>query len=181
MPMDTELEQRLASVREQEAVKKKYRRRVLLERMVLLPLLLIAILGYFNIGRVVVQGVSMEPTLKTGDSLFFLKSYQVFSPLQTGDIVVLQKKVGKLEGEDLIKRVVFIQNANGDAPWPTTLPVAKKEMATAIFFPEKGKWRQQKYPNAIFVVGDNYEHSLDSREIGPMYTYDILGKVLTDK
>jgi signal peptidase I len=179
--MDTELQERLAKVREQEAEENSKRRKTRIERWILLPILVAVLVGYFNTGRVVVQGISMEPTLKSGDSLFFLKSYETFSPLKAGDIVVLQKIVGKLQGEDLIKRVVFIQNAKGNAPWPQALTVAGQEIPTETLFPTQSKWRTQNYPYAIFVVGDNLQRSIDSREIGPMYALDVLGKVITNK
>jgi signal peptidase I len=179
--MDAELQERLAQVREQEAQENSKRRKTRIERWILLPILVLLLITYFNTGRVVVQGISMEPTLKTGDSLFFLKSYETFSPLKAGDIVVLQKIVGKLQGEDLIKRVVFIQNAKGNAPWPQTLTVAGQEVQTEILFPAQSKWRTQNYPNAIFVIGDNLSRSIDSREIGPMYELDVLGKVIGNK
>jgi signal peptidase I len=179
--MDAELQERLAQIREQEAKENSTRRKTRVERWILLPILAVLLITYFNVGRVVVQGISMEPTLKTGDSLFFLKSYETFSPLKPGDIVVLKKIAGKLQGEDLIKRVVFIQNAKGDTPWPQTLNVAGQEVPTERLFPTTSKWRIQNYARGIFVIGDNLQRSLDSREVGPMYEIDVLGKVIGSK
>jgi signal peptidase I len=65
-----------------------------------------------------VQGQSMSPRYTTGDSLVVLKTFRLFTPVKVGDIVIIKLKHGRYKGEEIVKRVVFVQNEKGDAPWP---------------------------------------------------------------
>jgi signal peptidase I len=176
--MDPELAERLVRVRDEEAKKATSRRRLWIERGILLPLLLLAVLAYFSVGRVTVQGISMEPTLRTGQTFFYLKPFALFAPLKPGDVVVLKPRRGTQEGTDLIKRVVFIQNERGNAPFPATVVTTQGTIPFAQLFPKEASKERGGARLGIYVLGDNLERSIDSREFGPVFASEVLGKVV---
>jgi signal peptidase I len=177
---DAEGQRRLDAIREQEQRKARLRERVKKERRVLLPLLAFVALLMPNFGRVQVIGASMEPQFHSGDSLIILKTFRIFSPLKPGDIVVVRKKEGEAAGEELIKRVVFVQNAQGNAKWPEMVETSRGPLPMRLFFPREVTGITKVPANYICVMGDNFEVSSDSRdpEIGPIAPSETIGKVL---
>ena len=173
-----ELSERLGALNPAKSGNETLRRRIFWERIILLPLLAAAALGFMAFGLVQVNGISMEPQFRTGDRLFYLKAYQWFAPLQPGDIVVINKKYGKYAGIHLIKRVFFIQNEEGNATWPKTIQTASGAVVPLDMFPNY-QYRGAVVPkHHILVVGDNFENSEDSRDdsIGPIAEDEIMGK-----
>jgi signal peptidase I len=122
----------------------------------------------------------MEPRFHGGDSLIILKTFRIFSPLKVGDIVVVAKKEGETAGQELIKRVVFIQNAEGNAKWPESVETSRGPLPMRLLFPTEVMGIRKVPANDICVMGDNFEVSSDSRdpEIGPIAPSEIVGKVL---
>jgi signal peptidase I len=178
--LDPELSASLAQREAERRRKENLRVRVLKERRVLFPLLGMALLMLPNFGRAKVMGNSMYPQYNNGDTLVLLKTYRLFSPIKVGDIVVLQKKEGGLEGEDLVKRVVFIQNEEGNAPWPKTITNKRGTFETVRLFPREVMGFVKVPPRHIYVMGDNVWNSTDSRdpEVGAVAENEIIGKVL---
>ena len=76
-------------------------------------LLALVIVAYFNVKRIVVTGVSMQPTFKNAQSVFVWTSVPR-SSLRSGDIIVFHSP----DGDEYIKRIVFIQNNEGTARPP---------------------------------------------------------------
>ena len=171
----------LQPYRPEETRIEKTRRWQRIERMILLPLLLIAIVGVFNLKIGQVEGRSMSPTYETGDKLLLLRSYKTFSPVKVGDIVVVKLNHGKYKGEQWVKRVVFIQNSTGTAQWQPTIHTPRDPHVplTQWFYPY-ATGQESVPPNAIMVMGDNYRNSVDSRdpEIGAITPDEIEGKVI---
>ncbi len=176
--LSPELEDRLDEVRLQEKKKQSLRQQVMRERRVLLPALGIALLALPNFRMAEVTGHSMEPQYDTGDRLVVLKSYRLFTPLKVGDIVVIKRKYGKDAGEQLVKRVVFIQNDDGTAKWPATVRTMRGDIPMEPFFPDEVEGSRVVPPNGIMVMGDNIMNSSDSREFGALRDEEIMGKVL---
>jgi signal peptidase I len=178
--LDPALRERMAQVEEERRRKDALRARVVKERRVLFPLLGVALLMLPNFGRAKVVGHSMEPQFNTGDSLILLKTYRYLSPIKAGDIVVLQKKEGRLEGEDLVKRVVFVQNDAGNAPWPETITNKRGTFKTSQLFPRESLGFVKVPPHHLYVMGDNVWNSVDSRDpdVGAVSENEIIGKVL---
>ncbi len=145
---------------------------------VLAPLLLVMAL----LGRpATVFGISMMPTLQEGDRLLL---QQIAYEPQLGDVVVIDRNTQ--EESNLIKRVIgcagdvididFQQGIvyrNGEAldePYINEPTFLQMDVEFPVTVPE----------GCIFVMGDNRNHSDDSRdsEIGMVDTRRVMGKAL---
>ena len=146
--------------------------------LTLLTAFIIAIsLRIFVFEFVGIDGPSMEPTFYKGESVVINKLVYKYSTPSRGDIVVVLfpnvtdhyvKRVIGLQGETLqiIKGVVYI---NGQAL--STDYYNKSEIQLGDFGPivvEQG---------SVFLMGDNRNHSQDSRALGTLKISDITGKV----
>jgi signal peptidase I len=153
------------------------------ERRILFPMLAASLFLLPNFGRAKVVGRSMEPTLHSGQSLVILKTHRLFSPLRVGDMVVITKKEGDLQGEDIVKRIVFIQNAEGNAPWPKTINTAHGPIVASRLFPREVLGYEKVPPHKIYVLGDNLPVSTDSRDpdVGAVDPSEVIGKVVFRK
>lgn len=145
------------------------------------------LLASFSVQTVHVIGYSMVPTLANGDLLVASKiDYRLHAP-QRGDIVILQNP-GQ-SSEDFIKRViglpgdhVLIRDArvfiNGSqlmepyvvSPWTLTRnwPISSPSEPDGEIVP----------PASYFVLGDNRDHSSDSRYFGYISLSQIQGKAV---
>ena len=142
-----------------------------------LPAILIALLINVFIGQATrVEGQSMEPSLHSDQRLVVEKvSYRFHGP-QRFDVVVL--KLPSQGDELLIKRVVGLPGEtveirdgqvyiNGD-------PLAEPFINGAT-----GPGRNEHVivpPLHVFVLGDNRDHSNDSRSFGPVPIENIVGR-----
>ena len=123
----------------------------------------------------VVMSGSMEPTLEVGS--YLIGQHAVINP-ERGDIVVF-----KIDGDDrdLIKRVVGVTGdvidivdgklwVNGE---PATDEHAQGTTKTLDYLNEHVSFPYIVPDDAVFVMGDNREHSLDSRSFGAVPLEDI--------
>ena len=128
----------------------------------LLFLFAIVIFFYYNFKTIEVQGDSMMPTLEPGQRLLVSKAYWLVGDLKFKDIIVIEnsrdddiiiKRVYKLAGEKVdIKNVPFTWDlTQGD-----------------YIVPE----------GTVYVLGDNWSVSQDSRHYGPFDLTDVIGKVV---
>lgn len=147
----------------------------------------ITLIFVFLVRLVGVNGESMLPTLYHGDYLA-LQSNVIMGDLEYGDIVVARKLEFR-DGEPIVKRVIATEGQtvridydnNGelyvsvdgvvlDEPYinEEMLPIYEVPMEVTV---EK---------DCIFVMGDNRNHSSDSRveSIGQIKLDQVLGKVL---
>ncbi len=110
----------------------------------------------------IVQGVSMEPTLKQG---YVLSCTTDLEGLQCGDIVIL-----KHGGLKLVKRIAGL-------PGDVVSVKDHKIYVNDILFDEipvmdeDKQWRLGS--DQVFVLGDNRSHSSDSRTFGPVMRRDV--------
>lgn len=146
----------------------------------LLWVFLYALLFYrFVISSCVVEGVSMDPTLKPGSARLVNRFIYFFKEPQRGDIIVLSKK--QVIPFYLIKRIIGIPGDHvqirGGAVWVNgekiEEPYAKGKTTPSIHIQKLG---EKEY----FVLGDNREDSDDSRFWGPAHRTEIVGKVSAD-
>jgi len=150
----------------------------------LVMVLAVMILIFTFVGRIiVVDGISMEPTLYHGD-LLLLQSVG-YTPKQ-GDVVVLTKEFEDADGP-IVKRViatggqhvvidydagtVTVDGQVLDEPYiKEVMMQPPEESITDILVPE----------GSIFVMGDNRNHSSDSRNVtlGAVDERYVLGQAL---
>jgi signal peptidase I len=109
---------------------------------------------------VVVQGESMEPTFTHGQRLWVTEAYWLFGGLKANDVVLVRSPE---DGDVLIKRVYRLPGQELDWDAPTLQQVGNRRFVPA---------------NAIIIVGDNPEVSVDSRDFGPVPLNHVIGKVL---
>lgn len=150
---------------------------------------LVAVLVFNCFARLTrVDGSSMDNTLQHGElMLVWSLGYQ---PKQ-GDIVVLNKTTtifpGHSESKAIVKRVIATENQTVDIDYgagmvyvdgaPLDEPYIKEEMYFPLDMPET-HWEIPE--GSIFVLGDNRNHSTDSRSalLGPIDEDYVLGKVV---
>lgn len=129
-----------------------------------------------------VSGNSMVPTFHTGDYLITEKISYKFRNPKRGEIVVLKNP--RDETQDFIKRIIavpgdtlMIQNSkvflNNEPSREDYLPPGTPTKAGA-FVTEGTPIKAAS--NQYFVIGDNREHSSDSREWGPVTKEEIVGR-----
>lgn len=148
--------------------------------IVFLALVLYVVIQY-AVQTVHVLGSSMLYTLHDNDLLVASKiSYKLHQP-QRGDIIVF--KPPDEASRDFIKRIIALPGerlriVNG-------VVYINDQVLHEPYLPEKwtynNNWPQsgQDYilpPNMFFVMGDNRNHSSDSRTFGPITLDSILGK-----
>ena len=132
----------------------------------------------FVIGTSTVDGQSMNPTLKNGQRVFFLRIQPRYS---VGDIISFRMPSGDYYVKRVIAKegdVVVVENGgitvNGEPlEEPYANGVTETQEDTVVYPYTVGK-------DAYFVVGDNREHSIDSRSFGGIVKYQIRGRILGD-
>ena len=137
-------------------------------------LVIILLVKNFIVSPIIVNGDSMDPTLKDGDVMILNKLYST-EDIERFDIVVI-----KYESRYIIKRIIGLPGdevkvedntlyINGKAYVQDFLD---KDIATENFIIKEVP--KEHY----FVLGDNRDVSLDSRNIGPVSAKDIEGKAI---
>jgi signal peptidase I len=111
----------------------------------------------------IVHGESMLPTLHDGDRVFVVP-YRGNTTPSRGDVIVLRDIAGS--PEMLIKRVVAI---GGDR-------VRVENGSIVRYVPES--YSTTVPDGYVFVMGDNQEHSFDSRTFGAVPGSKVVGKAL---
>lgn len=147
-------------------------------------LAVVLLIFLFVLRVVVVSGPSMDETLNDGDYLLLLNGI-FFNNYKQGDIIVASKDSFH-DGEPIIKRViategqevdidfnlgvVYVDGVALDEPYINT-PTNLDEGTAFPLVVEKGH---------LFVMGDNRNHSKDSRspEIGLIDKREVLGKAV---
>lgn len=144
---------------------------------ILIPVLMVSLIRYFFIGVYVIDGNSMEPTLKNLERIAINKISYLFGEPSRGDIVIFRDPVD--EQKFLVKRIVGI---------PYDLIKIKKghlyvnnQQVIESYSPEQiwMDYDEDEVPeNHYFVLGDNRNNSYDSREkmIGMVKKEALIGK-----
>ncbi|MBI1334410.1 MAG: signal peptidase I [Armatimonadetes bacterium] len=129
----------------------------------LIVVLMVSIVFFTSFKTAEVRGESMLPTLQNGQKVLTCHAYWLVGQIKVNDIIVLKEEKSN---DYFIKRVLGLP---GDAiPW---------SMAPRDWPLEKGNYIVP--PGRIYVVGDNINHSDDSRKFGAFLQSNILGKVIT--
>ncbi len=150
--------------------------------------LIIAILLALVIRTFVVQAFkipsgSMLPTLQIGDHILVNKFLYYFRPIQRGDIIVF--KFPQDESRDFIKRVIGLPGETLEIRGKEVLINGKplqEPYAVYADWPigrvgERGRLGPIVIPaDTLFMMGDNRDHSMDSRVWGFLDVAKVKGK-----
>ena len=145
--------------------------------------LAVVVLFTFVIRLIGVDGHSMVPTLQDGDRLLVLNS-MLYDDYKHGDIVVLRK--ASFLAEPIVKRVIATEGQTVDIDFSTGSVyvdgvLLKEDYINELTFEEEGTEFPLTVPEgSIFVMGDNRNHSNDSRDarLGTVDTRFVIGKAV---
>ena len=138
-----------------------------------------AVLLLFRVffGLAVVEGSSMYPGYEDGDLVFYARQY---GELERGDVVLADMQ----EGRTLIKRVIAVPGEELLIdPETGEVFIDGRELEEPYAVGDTWPGARQKNPQTLgedewFLMGDNREHSQDSRYYGTAGRGQIRGKVL---
>lgn len=145
--------------------------------------LAVVLLFTFIIRLIGVDGHSMVPTLQDGDRLLVLNAL-VYDAYQVGDIVVLRKQA--FMEEPIVKRVIATEGQTVDIDFATGSvwvdgALLEEDYINELTFTEEGTPFPLTVPEgSIFVMGDNRNHSSDSRhsELGTVDARYVIGRAV---
>ena len=145
--------------------------------------LAVVLLFTFVIRLIGVDGHSMVPTLQDGDRLLVLSSL-LYDDYSYGDIVVLRK--AEFLEEPIVKRVIATAGQTVDIDFASGTVYVDGEALdepyiNELTFLEEGTEFPLTVPEGcIFVMGDNRNHSSDSRDarLGTVDTRYVIGKAV---
>lgn len=128
-----------------------------------------------------VEGHSMDDSLHDGQHLLIDKLTPRFDDYSRGDVVVLHPPDEPEDSTPFIKRVIGVAGDHLEVRDGGVLidgveleePYVAPGAVTEPTF-DKDSW--DIGPGEVFVMGDNREDSLDSREFGVVQTSEIIGR-----
>ena len=138
-------------------------------------LIVVVVIRTFFVTPIIVSGDSMNPTLKDGEVMILNK----MGKIERFGIIVIEAEIeknGKIEKEDIIKRVIALPGEvvsceNGVIYLnDRVLEGDEYGSGTTPDFP-----RTQLKDNEYFVLGDNRQNSMDSQELGPFNVEKVKG------
>ena len=137
-----------------------------------MAVLILVSLFLLNFKIIIVDGPSMQPTYDDKQILLARKygQAQINDSVQRNDIIVFKK-----EGQLMIKRVVgisgdFIELSNGH--------ISRNGVLISPYTYSGEDRDYQLNENEYFVIGDNHQNSMDSREYGAIHSEQILGTIV---
>lgn len=142
--------------------------------------LIVVFLVITFVGRVVkVDGYSMEPTLNSGDRLIVTN---IHGDLKRNDIVAIKRE----NDTSLVKRIIAVEGDTIDINFDTSEVFVNDVLLHEDFINEPTTNQldfegPQTVPQGhVFVMGDNRNHSEDSRHsaVGMIDEKNIFGKVI---
>jgi signal peptidase I len=160
----------------------KLQRRSFLREIIDTLVLIAAIYSLVNLAsaRFIVQGPSMQPNFHTGEFLIVSRLNYLLDQPQRGDIVVFHYP-GNPE-EDYIKRVIGLPGDTVEIR--DTLVYVNDVQLDEPYINEPcepGRCRDEVWTLGLdeyFVMGDNRNHSSDSRAFGPVNRQFLVGEAL---
>jgi signal peptidase I len=135
----------------------------------------------FVMQRTEVSGSSMEPTLQNGDSLLIEKVSYRFSSPKRFDIIVFPYQYGN--DQYFIKRIIGLPGESVRIDYDGKIYINGEVLqenygAEIIVDPGRAETEVVLGEDEFFVMGDNRNHSMDSRDIsvGSINKSDITGR-----
>ena len=143
----------------------------------------VVVLFTFFVRLIGVSGGSMQDTLYTGDRLLVLNS--IFCDFQPGDVVVVNDYNAELN-ETLVKRIVAVGGQTVDIDFDSGVVYVDGQVLDEPYIkeptytPEGVAFPLTLAEDEVFVMGDNRNHSTDSRsdQLGPVKEGYLQGKAL---
>lgn len=148
-------------------------------KVILTALLIAIVLRTFVFQMALVNQISMEPTLHEGQMLIISKINYFIGEPQRGEIIVLKDDV---ENKLLIKRVIGLPGEKVQLKDGKVYINAKELQpdytASPTYAYTQDEWTLPS--GEYFVLGDNREHSRDSRleNVGMVEREDIVGRAV---
>ena len=138
----------------------------------------------FVIRMMGVDGHSMLNTLQHGDRLLVVNS-MLYHDYQYGDIVILRKN-GVFDDDPIVKRVIAVEGQTVDIDFAEGIVYVDGEALEEDYIREPTYTAEgTEFPltvpeGSIFVMGDNRNHSSDSRssDLGTVDTRYVIGKAV---
>ncbi|WP_298035135.1 signal peptidase I [uncultured Dysosmobacter sp.] len=145
--------------------------------------LTVVVIFTFVIRLIGVEGHSMVPTLQDGDRLLVMTSL-LYDDYQYGDIVALRKAA--FLDEPIVKRVIATEGQTVDIDFTTGSvwvdgKLLKEDYINELTLLSEGTDFPLTVPEGcVFVMGDNRNHSSDSRDVrlGTVDIRYIIGKAV---
>ena len=145
--------------------------------------LAVVVLFTFGARLIGVDGHSMVPTLQNGDRMLVLNS-MLYHDYKYGDVVVLRKDT--FLNEPIVKRVIATAGQTVDIDFDSgTVYVdgaaLQEDYINELTFLEEGTAFPLTVPEGhIFVMGDNRNHSSDSRDssLGTVDARYVIGRAV---
>lgn len=145
--------------------------------------LAVVVVFTFLIRLIGVDGHSMLPTLQDGDRLLVLNS-MFYHDYQYGDVVVLRKDT--FLDEPIVKRVIATGGQTVDIDFASGtvyvdgVPLEEDYVNDLTFLEEGTEFPLTVPEGSIFVMGDNRNHSNDSRDsrLGTVDSRYVIGRAV---
>lgn len=145
----------------------------------------VVLLFTFGVRLISVNGPSMQDTLYTGDELLIVNA--AYCNFKAGDVVVINdyNAQGQLS-ETLVKRIVAVGGQTIDIDFAAGIVYVDGQPLDEPYIKEPTyEFEGTQFPvtlaeDEVFVMGDNRNHSSDSRDsrLGPIKEGYLQGKVL---
>ena len=143
----------------------------------------VVVLFTFGVRMIGVSGPSMQDTLYTGDQLLILNA--MFCSFKAGDVVVINDYNAELD-ETLVKRIVAVGGQTVDIDFANGVvyvdgtPLDEPYIKEPTYTDEGVAFPLTLAEDEVFVMGDNRNHSTDSRDtrLGPVKVGYLQGKAL---
>lgn len=156
-------------------------------KALIIALLLAVLIRFFFFAPIVVEGQSMMPTLHHSDRMIVNKIGYTISEPDRFDIVVFHateekdyiKRVIGLPGDTIVydNDILYINNEPYDEPYLDELKNQLGGSKLTYDFTLQEVTNEVSVPEGyLFVMGDNRQHSLDSRDIGLIPIDEVVGK-----
>ncbi len=145
---------------------------IIKNKLLIILLVVVLFVNIFICNIAFVFGDSMEPTLSNGDILLVCK---IIKQVQNNDIVVTNRQNSL--NASLIKRVIATQGQTVLIKNNQVYVDGEiiKQYSDIVF---EGTMETVVPENEVFLLGDNFSVSKDSRIVGTIHENNIIGKVI---
>ena len=152
-------------------------------RSLVSAVLIITLTFTFAVRMMGVSGPSMIPTLQNGDRLIVVKS-TICGDYEVGDIVIARKM--SFSDEPIVKRVIATEGQTVDIDFDLGrvyvdgVELHEDYINDLTYLQEGTEFPLTVPQGSVFLMGDNRNHSNDSRDdrLGPVEEQLIIGKAV---